>query len=47
MGIIVCGLNGSGKSSLGKVLAKQLRYYHTARSTQNDSDSTCQGTFIS
>lgn len=26
-GIIVCGLNGSGKTDLGKVLAKKLHYY--------------------
>lgn len=27
MGIIVCGLNGSGKTELGKALAKKLHYY--------------------
>lgn len=26
-GIIVCGLNGSGKTDLGKALAKKLHYY--------------------
>ena len=26
-GIIVCGLNGSGKTELGKALAKKLHYY--------------------
>ena len=26
-GIIVCGLNGTGKSTLGKALAKKLGYY--------------------
>lgn len=27
MGIIICGLNGTGKSTLGKALAKKLNYY--------------------
>lgn len=27
MGIIVCGLNGTGKSTLGKVLAEKLDFY--------------------
>lgn len=27
MGIVVCGLNGVGKSTLGKVLAEKLHYY--------------------
>lgn len=27
MGIIVCGLNGTGKSTLGKVLAEKLNFY--------------------
>lgn len=27
MGIIVCGLNGTGKSTLGKVIAEKLNFY--------------------
>ncbi len=27
MGIIVCGLNGTGKSTLGKALAEKLHFY--------------------
>lgn len=27
MGIIICGLNGTGKSTLGKALAEKLHYY--------------------
>ena len=26
-GIMVCGLNGAGKSTMGKVLAKELGFY--------------------
>ncbi len=27
IGIIVCGLNGNGKSTLGKCIAQKLQYY--------------------
>ncbi len=27
MGIIICGLNGTGKSTLGKALAEKLHFY--------------------
>lgn len=27
MGVIICGLNGTGKSTLGKVLAEKLNFY--------------------
>lgn len=27
MGIIICGLNGIGKSTLGKAFAKKLHFY--------------------
>ena len=26
MGILICGLNGTGKSTLGRILADRLRY---------------------